>query len=246
LAIQPPGAGQVGEVPDRAARVREQRLRILLEHRRDDHRRHAVLDVVETVQQVAGHQEVDAAGGKQRAVVHLRTARADLDLQAKARIGAVGQRLVEAAVRGLRLPVRGEHHAVGGERRGREAGQGQRRQPASQLRHGGPLGRRRARPRVSRPGARRLAATASCMRPASRPECEASSAQQRASPAASTPSSAASTAAPSASRRLTMKVSPAHCGASAAPPSSAARVRSASRAQPHAGSDLGGEAPGLA
>ena len=47
-----------------------------------------------------------------RAVVHLRAAGLDGHVQAVLFVGAVGQRLVEAAVRGLRLPVGGEDHLV--------------------------------------------------------------------------------------------------------------------------------------
>ena len=106
------------------ARVRDQRLRIFLEHRCDHHRGHAVLHVVEVVQQVAGHQEVDAAGRQQRPVVDLRAALLEGDIEAEGLVGAVGHRLVEAAVRGLRLPVGGEGHLVLRQHgRGRECAQ---------------------------------------------------------------------------------------------------------------------------
>ena len=84
-----------------------------------DDRRHAVLHVVKTVQQVAGHQEVDAARGQQRPVVHLRPALQQGHVQSVFLVGAVGDRLVEAAMRGLRFPVGGKANLVVGVRSGR-------------------------------------------------------------------------------------------------------------------------------
>jgi hypothetical protein len=54
--------------------------------------------------------EVHAAGQHERAVVHLRAARNDGDVEAAFGIGAVGDRLVEAAMFGLGKPVGAEHH----------------------------------------------------------------------------------------------------------------------------------------
>ena len=109
---------QVGKALVALAGVGHQRLRVLLEHRRHHHRGHRVLDVVEAVQQVAGHQEVDAPGRQQRPVVDLRPARLDGHVQAVLLVGAVGHRLVEAAVRGLGLPVGGESDLLLRQRRG--------------------------------------------------------------------------------------------------------------------------------
>jgi hypothetical protein len=55
------------------------------------------------VQQVSAHVELDAAGQDQRAVVDLRPARHDLDVEAAIGVGAVRDRLVEAAMLGSQL-----------------------------------------------------------------------------------------------------------------------------------------------
>jgi hypothetical protein len=115
--------GHVLEGVEALAGVREDGLRVFLEEGRDHHGGHAVLHVVEGLQQVAGHQEVDLAGRQHRPVVDHRAALLDVDVEAVLLVGAVHQRLVEAAVAGLRLPVGGEHHfflRLHGEGGGRE------------------------------------------------------------------------------------------------------------------------------
>jgi hypothetical protein len=52
--------------------------------------------------------ELDAVGQQERAVVDLRTARDDLDVETAFGVGAVGDRLVEAAMFGLGQPVGAE------------------------------------------------------------------------------------------------------------------------------------------
>ena len=58
------------------------------------------------------HEEVELADRQQDAVVHVRPARHDGDVEAVALVGAVGERLVEAAMLGLRHPVGAERHLV--------------------------------------------------------------------------------------------------------------------------------------
>ena len=86
------------------AGMREQHLRILLEDRRDRDGRDVLRDRVERLQRVGAHEEVELAGGQQNAVVHLRPARHDGDVEAVFLVGAVGDRLIEAAVLGLAPP----------------------------------------------------------------------------------------------------------------------------------------------
>jgi hypothetical protein len=91
------------------ARMGHDHLRMLLEDRRDVDHRNALLHRAERLEKVAAHVEVHAAGEHQGAVVDLRSARQDLDLEpAIVQIGAVGDGLVEAAVLGLGEPVRAE------------------------------------------------------------------------------------------------------------------------------------------
>jgi hypothetical protein len=63
---------------------------------------------VEGLQEIAAHVELDAVGQHQRAVVDLRAAGDDLDVETAFGIGAVGDRLVEAAMFGLGQPVGAE------------------------------------------------------------------------------------------------------------------------------------------
>ena len=133
LVVALPGVGDDG-------------LRVLLEDGADHRHRHAVLYLVEGQQQVAGHQEVDLAGGQHGPVVHLRATLLDLHLQVVAPVGAVGHRLVEAAMAGLCAPVGGKDHLVlgpGGQRRGSGQGAGHQRAAVdgeSSCRHGSLLG----------------------------------------------------------------------------------------------------------
>ena len=61
-----------------------------------------------SLQRIGAEIEVDLADRQQNAVVHLRPARHDGDVEAEAAVCAVGQRLVEAAVLGFGDPVGGE------------------------------------------------------------------------------------------------------------------------------------------
>ena len=94
--------------------MRHQHLRILLEHGGDRERRDVLLDRVEALQRVPAHEKVELADRQQDAVVHLRPARHDGDVEPVLAIGAVDQRLVEAAVLGLRHPVGAEGDLVEG------------------------------------------------------------------------------------------------------------------------------------
>ncbi len=100
--------------------MRDQHLRVLLEHGGDGKGRNVALDSVEALQRVGAHEEVELAGQQQHAVVHVGSARHDGDVEPIAAIGAVGERLVMPAVLGLRHPVGAEGHLVEGLcRRGR-------------------------------------------------------------------------------------------------------------------------------
>ena len=88
--------------------MRDQHLRVLLEQRRDLDRRNVLRDRVEALQRVGAEEEIDLADRQQDAVVHVRAARHDGDVEAVFPVGAVGQRLVEAAVLGLGHPIGAE------------------------------------------------------------------------------------------------------------------------------------------
>ena len=61
--------------------------------------------------QVVAHGDVELAGGEQLQRIDLRAAHADRHVEAVPLVDALGHRLVEAAVLGLREPVRAEHEA---------------------------------------------------------------------------------------------------------------------------------------
>jgi hypothetical protein len=86
----------------------EDDLRVLLEDRGDVDDRDFLGRGVEGLQEVAAHVELDAVGQQERAVVDLRAAGDDLDVEAAFGVGAVGDRLVEAAMFGLGEPVGAE------------------------------------------------------------------------------------------------------------------------------------------
>jgi len=99
--------------------------RVLLERRRERHQRHGLLDGREHLQAV-GHGDVDLVGGQELQSVDLRAAHPDRHVEAVLLVDAFGERLVEAAVLGLREPVGGEDDLVlgsRGERREHEAQQ---------------------------------------------------------------------------------------------------------------------------
>jgi hypothetical protein len=95
-------------------------LRILLEDGGDRDHRHVVGDRVERLQRVRGHEEIDLAGGQEDAVVGVGTAGNDGDVEAVFLVGAVGDRLEEAAMLGLRDPVGSERDLVEGLRARRD------------------------------------------------------------------------------------------------------------------------------
>ena len=103
---------QVLEFLDALVGMRQQHLRILLEDRGDDQGRDVLRDRVERLQRVGAHVEFDPAGDQLQAVVHVRPARQDGDVEAVLLVGAVGHRLIEAAVLGLRHPVGGKSDLV--------------------------------------------------------------------------------------------------------------------------------------
>ena len=105
---------QVLEFLDALAGMRHQHLRLLLEHGGDRERRDVLLDRVEALQRVGAHEEVELADRQQDAVVHVRPARHDGDVEPVLAVGAVDQRLVMAAVLGLRHPVGAERDLVEG------------------------------------------------------------------------------------------------------------------------------------
>ena len=93
-------------------RVGDQHLRVLLEDRRDLDHRNVLLDRREGADQVALHVELDLVGQQQRLVGGLRAALDDRDLQPVFLVGAVGDRLVEAAVLAFGQPVGAEGDLV--------------------------------------------------------------------------------------------------------------------------------------
>ena len=92
--------------------MRQQHLRVFLEHRGDRDGRHILLDRVEGLQRIGAHEEIDLADRQQDAVVHIRPAGHDGDVEAVFPVGAVGDRLIEAAMLGLRHPIGAERHLV--------------------------------------------------------------------------------------------------------------------------------------
>ena len=62
--------------------MRQQHLRVLLEHRGDHECRDVLRHRVERLQRVGAHVELDPAGQQLHAVVHVRTARHDGDVEA--------------------------------------------------------------------------------------------------------------------------------------------------------------------
>ncbi len=83
-----------------------------------------MFDCVEGLQRVGAHEEVELADRQQDAVVHVRTARHDGHVEPVFAVGAVGERLVEAAVLGLGHPIGAEADLVQRLRLGRPQGGG--------------------------------------------------------------------------------------------------------------------------
>ncbi|MFK4490089.1 hypothetical protein ABIA45_005167 [Bradyrhizobium sp. USDA 336] len=118
---------EVLDLGDLGIRLRQHHLRILLENRGDGDDGNVVGDGVERHQRVRGHEEIDLAGDQQHPVVLVRAAGDDGDVEAVFLVGAVGDRLEEAAMLGLGDPVGAEGDLVerlGARRRKRgESGQ---------------------------------------------------------------------------------------------------------------------------
>ena len=112
--------------------MRDEDLRILLEHGGDLDRRHILFDGIETLQRVGAEVEVDLAGGEQDAVVGIRAAGHDGHVEAVFPVGTVGERLIEAAMLALRHPIGAECNLVEGLGRGRRQPGGGRRQSGEQ------------------------------------------------------------------------------------------------------------------
>ena len=87
-------------------------LRILLEYGRDRDQGNVVGHGIEGLQGVCAHEEVELARDQEHAVIVVRTARHDGDVEPIAFVGAVGQCLEEAAVLRLRDPVGSERDLV--------------------------------------------------------------------------------------------------------------------------------------
>jgi hypothetical protein len=104
--------GKIGETIEPLPWMRHEDERDLLEHSRDDIDRHVRSGRVEGLDNVGAHVELDPSGGKQQAVVGLRAALNDRHVEPIFRIGSVGERLIEAAVFGLRPPIGGKGHLV--------------------------------------------------------------------------------------------------------------------------------------
>jgi hypothetical protein len=83
--------------------MRDHALRLHLEHGRDCGQGHAILDGRQGLE-VLAHDEVGLAGGDDLDRVDLRAAHLDGDVQAVLLVDAGGNRLVVAAVFGLRVP----------------------------------------------------------------------------------------------------------------------------------------------
>ena len=100
-----------------------QDLRIRLEHRCDRERRNILLDRIEGLQRVRAQVKVDLSYRQEDAIVDLRTARDDGDVEPVSAVCAVRQRLIESAVLGLRDPVGGKGQLVERLPQGSVAGQ---------------------------------------------------------------------------------------------------------------------------
>ena len=92
--------------------MRHHHLRLLLEGGGDDAQRNVLRDRVEGLLHVAAHVEVDLAGEQQRPAADLRSALHDGHVEPAGGVGAVGDRLVVAAMLGLGEPVGAEGHRL--------------------------------------------------------------------------------------------------------------------------------------
>ena len=101
------------------ARMADQDLRILLEDRHHGAQRHFLLHHIHHHKGVGADAEIGGAAGQQLRHIHIGSAFADGDVQSAFGVKPFGQRFIEAAMFGLRLPV------------GDEGNVGQRRRPAA-------------------------------------------------------------------------------------------------------------------
>jgi hypothetical protein len=93
-------------------RMGQENLRVLLEDGGDRQYRHVVGGRIERHQRVRSHEEVELAGNQQHAIVVVRAARHDGDVEPVTPVGAVGHRLEKSAMLGLRHPVGSERDLV--------------------------------------------------------------------------------------------------------------------------------------
>ena len=127
--------------------MRDQGCRVFLEGGADGDHRQALFDRLDRLQVVA-HDHVGAAREQQLHHVHLGPAHAHLHVQAVAPVDALGQRLIEAAVLGLGIPVGDENEFFGSLGAGRHRSddaqhqRGDKTRPARRERgiHDGPFG----------------------------------------------------------------------------------------------------------
>ena len=105
---------QILELRHLGFRMVKQDLRVLLEHGGDRDQRHVVGDRVERLQRVRAHEEVELARDQEHAVVLVGPARHDGDVEPVILVGAVGDRLKEAAMLGLGDPIGAERDLVQG------------------------------------------------------------------------------------------------------------------------------------
>jgi|GEM_PF-4717785 len=91
--------------------MRDENLGVLLERRHHGPGAGARLDDVERNEIVGANAEIDRMGGQQLRHIDARTALHDFDVETGFRVVAIGKRLIEAAMLGLRLPVGGEADA---------------------------------------------------------------------------------------------------------------------------------------
>ena len=99
--------------------MRDQHLRVLLEHGGDLDGRHVLLDGVETLQRVGAQKKSILPTSSSMRLLAFGPPWDDGDIEAVFAVGAVGERLIEAAMLGFRHPVGAEGDFVERLRRGR-------------------------------------------------------------------------------------------------------------------------------
>ena len=97
---------------DLGFRMGQENLRVLLEDGGDGYHRHLVGDRIERLQGVGGHEEVELAGDQQHAIVVVRAARHDGDVEPVGLIGTVGRSLEKPAMLRFGDPVGSERDLV--------------------------------------------------------------------------------------------------------------------------------------